>query len=118
MLPVAPVVTPPAPAVAPANDEFKVKYEAMLNEKANSIVSELKGIGLKEPEKIGAGLTGEQRISVLTSVKENVLKTAPVTTPAAPIVTAAPVDNTASKLEEIMKANGIGEQFKKYIKVN
>lgn len=119
-LPVAaPIVAPhPTPAVAPANDEFKVKYEALLNEKANAIVGELKGIGLKEPEKIGAGLSGEQRISVLTSVKENVLKTAPVTTPATPIVTGTPVDPAGSKLDEIMKANGIGEQFKKYIKVN
>jgi len=119
--PVAPITAPIAapvasPAPAPINDEYKVKYEALLNEKANTLVSELKGIGLKEPDKIGNGLTPEQRISVLTSVKENVLKTTPVTTPPTGIITPAPVPTSESKLEELMKANGIGDQFKKYLK--
>lgn len=110
-----PIAAPVAPVVAPANDEFKVKYEALLNEKANALVGELRGIGLKEPDKIGVGLTAEQRINVLTSVKENVLKTSPVTTAAVPIVTPAPVSTSESKMAELMKANGIGDQFKKYL---
>jgi len=118
---VAPMTVPiaepaPAPAVAPANDEYKVKYEALLNEKASTLVGELKGIGLREPEKIGAGLSAEQRISVLSSVKENVLKTTPATTSAVPIVTPAPVSSAESKLDQLMRENGIGDQFKKYLK--
>jgi len=120
--PITATITEPvvAPVVAPVNDEYKNKYEALLNEKANTLVGELRGIGLKEPDKIGAGLTAEQRISVLTSVKENVLKTSPVTTAAVPIVTPAPVSTAESKMDELMKANGIGDQFKKYLtkKVN
>ncbi|MFA5715484.1 MAG: hypothetical protein WC998_07080 [Candidatus Paceibacterota bacterium] len=122
---VAPVSVPVLPtpvlntaAAAPVNDEYKIKYEALLTEKANSIVNELKGIGMHEPDKIGANLTAEQRISVLSTVKENMLKTTPVTTPAASIVTPMPVADSVNKLNELMKANGIGEQFRKYIKVN
>lgn len=116
VMPVTASITEPVAApVAPVNDEYKNKYEALLNEKANALVGELRGIGLKEPDKIGAGLTAEQRINVLTSVKENVLKTSPVTTAAVPIVTPAPVSTSESKMAELMKANGIGDQFKKYL---
>jgi hypothetical protein len=82
--------------VKPTDDEVAKKYAEMLNQlenlkgsqekslkkQLNSIMGELKAVGIEHPEKmIPEGLTTDQQITILESIKENFAKNSPMSAP-------------------------------------
>lgn len=130
--PVAPVATPavapPTPVVQPPvvvnvpepkADPYKEKYEGMLKNQVDTVTGELKNLGAKDVEKIGAGLDAEQRYVMLRALKESLVINTPTTTPPETITTQPVGVSKESKIEQIMKDNGIDPLYKKYLmKVN
>ena len=77
-------------------DDIAQKYADMMNElnnlkgsqekvykkQLNAVVSDLKTMGMEHPEKmIPEGLTTEQQITILESIKENFAKNSPMSAP-------------------------------------
>ena len=97
----APLTSPEAseaavPKVSPPADDIAQKYADMMNElnnlkgsqekvykkQLNAVVSDLKTMGMEHPEKmIPEGLTTEQQITILESIKENFAKNSPMSAP-------------------------------------
>lgn len=123
--PVVPVVPATNVAVQPVTtpveqkaDQYKEKYEALLGVQVETVSNELKGLGVKDPSVIGTGLSVEQRLAVLTSVKENIVKTTPTITTETVDIQTIPIQDKDSKLKSMMVENGIDLSNLKYVKVN
>lgn len=94
--PDVPFVEPPVVSAAPAapastitSEEvaelkslvasLKADNDKMLEGQYNTVVSELKGLGIANPGTIVAGLDPKQKIATLTKIKENIAKTGSLT---------------------------------------
>lgn len=63
-------------------DALKATQEKAYKKQLTAIVNDLKSIGVEHPEKsLPDGLTTEQKITILESIKENFAKTSPLTAP-------------------------------------
>lgn len=93
---------------------YKEKYEALLSSEVTKLEGELKEMGVEKPTEFAANLGIEDRIEVLKSAKVNFVKAAPISSPPAATVKADNKSSSEKKIEAA-KANGIPEQFLKYI---
>lgn len=78
------------------NQALAAKIESLLTERYDGIVAELKRQGIEDPGAIVRGLPVEQKISVLSKMKDTVVKTKPI---AGPVDTPVPPPNSQSKVE-------------------
>lgn len=62
------------------SEHLAAKVDQLLTERYEGIVAELKGQGIEDPGKIVHGLPVEQKITVLSKMKETVVKTKPLAT--------------------------------------
>jgi hypothetical protein len=109
------ITMPPVVQEQPKPDAYKEKYESMLKTQVDTVTGELRNLGAKSVETIGAGLDTEQRFVMLRSLKEAMVINAPTTTPPATII-AQPVGvSREAKIEQLMKENGIDPEYKKYL---
>lgn len=112
--PVINVTVPPAPEAKP--DPYKEKYESILKTQVDTVSGELKNLGAKEVETIGAGLDPESRYAMLRALKETMVKNIPTTTPPETIVTKpAEAESQEAKIAKILKDAKIDPSYDKYL---
>lgn len=82
-----------AAALTAQINDYKTKVDALtaentgfIQEKTDAVVAELKTLGFKAPETIGADLPAKQRIEVLKQMKSNFVINAPSDKPTDPVV--------------------------------
>jgi hypothetical protein len=110
--------TPTGASLAPTaeNDEFKAKYNALLQTQVATVANELKAMGIPDPDAIGKDMTAEQRLGVLKAIKENYVKSAPgvMTTNTQMGGGSNPAPNKQEQIAKTMKEAGIDP--KRYMK--
>lgn len=105
-------------------DEYKMKYEQqaakteqILTGQYHALTAELKGLGIEDPSTIVHGLATEQKIAVLTKMKDSIAKNRPLAqpTPSTGESTDSSSDGERKKLvKEIATEFGLTEdQYKK-----
>lgn len=97
-----------APTTQP--DEFKGKYEALLNTQVAAIANELKNLGIADPDSIGKDIPPEQRLTILKAIKDNYVQSAPGMIPTNTQMGGNPAANEVSKKDKIaetMRKGGI-----------
>ena len=99
-------------------NDYKTKFTALeaennsyLQEKTETVVTELKTMGFKSPEMIAADLPAKQRIEVLKQMKSNFVMNAPSENPAPPID--VPKPTLVGKAAAIA---ALPEELRKYVK--
>lgn len=125
----SPVVTSPVAATISVSAEelaemkgiiatLKADNDKMLEGQYNSVVSELKGLGIANPGSIVSGLEPKQKIATLTRIKENIAKTGSLTqTPTNLGSTGGssnPVNDEAFIREQI---KDIGVSYEEYLEI-
>lgn len=91
------------------------KYDAILTKQSEGVVAELKSLGFKEPEKIGASLSAEQRFDVLVGVKSQFAKSAPLMKSGDDLDnTDAPKKQKGKSAKEVAEKMGLGK-YAKYV---
>jgi len=96
-------------------EEFRSKYEqanarieALLTQQYDQLVSEMKGLGIPDPGSIVHGLPTEQKIAVLSKMKETVLMSKPLAVPSTSETPKA--TDTTAVLDEVLKEIGISKE--------
>lgn len=95
--------------------EYEKKYNDVLNEKLQATVNEVKSLGVKEPEKIVDGMSNEQKITMLTKLKENMIIEKPAQTPA-PTTQEPPKGTPKDAMMEVLAELGVTQEYEKYTK--
>ncbi len=93
--------------------EYEQKYNDVLSEKLDLTVSEIKSLGVKEPEKIVDGMTNEQKIAMLTKLKENIVIEKPAQTPS-PSAQEPPKMTPKDAMMEVLAELGVTQEYEKY----
>lgn len=107
-------------------EDYKAKFEAqsakteqLLTAQYHSISNELKGLGIEDPSTIVHGLPTEQKIAVLSKMKESIAKNKPIAQPTTSTTEDTNVNAVATNnkaLKEAMSELGLnGEEYQKYI---
>lgn len=114
----APVVNTVVPAPeAPKPDIYKEKYEGMLKTQLDAVSGELKNLGAKDVDTIGAGLDSEARFAMLRALKETMIKNTPTTTPPETIVTKPATEGgKEDQIAKLLKDAKIDKEYTKYLK--
>lgn len=104
-------------------DDFRTKYEqanarieALMTQQYDTVVSEMKGLGVSDPGSIVRGLPTEQKIAVLTKMKESIVLNKPLATPT---TSESAPDKTAvdTALNEVLAELGVSsEEYAKITK--
>lgn len=124
-MPSAPIVAPVIPAQAPVAtipeapkpDVYKEKYEGMLKTQLDAVSGELKNLGAKDVDTIGAGLDSESRFAMLRALKETMIKNTPTTTPPETIVTKPATEGgKEDQIAKLLKDAKIDKEYTKYLK--
>lgn len=95
--------------------QLQQKNEDLLKTQYNTVRDEVKGLGIANPDDIVKGLPTEQKISILSKMKENMARTQPMSTPAGQPVSSQsqPVDQRA-KMAATLKSIGMTvEEYEK-----
>jgi len=87
-------------------EETSAKMELMMTQQYDSIVAEMKGLGVSDPGSIVRGLPTEQKISVLTKMKENIVMNKPLATPPD---TSPMSDKKTDVLDKVLSELGINK---------
>jgi len=95
--------------------EYEKKYNDVLNEKLQTVVNEVKALGVKEPEKIVDGMSNEQKIAMLAKLKESVVIEKPASTPP-PSTQEAPKATPKDAMLEVLAEMGLTQEYEKYTK--
>lgn len=123
--PVIPAVAPLPPVInvapvapeAPKPDIYKEKYEGMLKAQLDTVSGELKNLGAKDVDTIGAGLDSEARFAMLRALKETMIKNTPTTTPPETIVTKPVTEGSKEdQIAKLLKDSKIDSDYIKYLK--
>lgn len=93
--------------------EYEKKYNDVLKEKLQVTVNEVKAMGVKEPEKIVDGMSNEQKIAMLSKIKENMVLEKPPTTPP-PSTTESPKSTPKDAMMEVLAEMGLTQEYEKY----
>jgi hypothetical protein len=95
--------------------QLQQKNEDLLKTQYNTVRDEVKGLGISDPDDIVKGLPTEQKISILSKMKEKMARTQPMSTPAGQPVSSQsqPVDQRA-KMAATLKSIGMTvEEYEK-----
>jgi len=95
--------------------QLQQKNEDLLKTQYNTVRDEVKGLGIANPDDIVKGLPTEQKISILSKMKENMARNQPMSTPAGQPVSSQsqPVDQRA-KMAATLKSIGMTvEEYEK-----
>lgn len=95
--------------------QLQQKNEDLLKTQYNTVRDEVKGLGINDPDDIVKGLPTEQKISILSKMKEKMARTQPMSTPAGQPVSSQsqPVDQRA-KMAATLKSIGMTvEEYEK-----
>lgn len=93
--------------------EYEKKYNDALDEKLQATVNEIKSLGVKEPEKIVDGLPNEQKIAMLSKIKENLVIDKPSTTPP-PSTQDTQKATPKAAMIEVLEEMGLTQEYEKY----
>lgn len=106
---------PDVSALVSQNEEYKTRYEQatakieyLLNQQYEVIAAEVKSLGIAEPEKMVRGLTTEQKISVLSKMKDSIVTTRPLASPTASTTEGKSAIDDA--LESTLKELGVSRE--------
>lgn len=97
-------------------EEFRSKYEqanarieSLLTQQYDAVVAEMKGLGVSDPGSIVRGLPTEQKIAVLSKMKESIIMNKPI---AGPTTSPAPADKSSvdNALDEVLAELGISKE--------
>lgn len=95
--------------------EYEKKYNDVLNEKLMTTINEVKHLGVKDPEKIVDGMPNEQKIAMLTRLKENmIIEKAPTSPPPSTQETTKGTPKDA--MMEVLAELGLTQEYEKYAK--
>jgi hypothetical protein len=112
------VVNPDISKLVSQADEYRTKAEAAVaklevlqNQQYDTLVADMKSLGFNDPSAIVRGLPTEQKISVLSKMKENIVVNKPLAanTPATPQPTEG--DKIGSALREVQDELGISDEM-------
>ncbi|MCK9326007.1 MAG: hypothetical protein M0P69_11005 [Bacteroidales bacterium] len=95
--------------------QLQQKNEDLLKTQYNTVRDEVRGLGIANPDDIVKGLPTEQKISILSKMKENMARNQPMSTPAGQPVSSQsqPVDQRA-KMAATLKSIGMTvEEYEK-----
>lgn len=95
-------------------EEFRTKYEqanarieSLLTQQYDTIVAEMKGLGVSDPGSIVRGLPTEQKIAVLSKMKESIVLNKPIATPT---TVPSPAEKQSDALDDVLAELGIPKE--------
>lgn len=91
-------------------EEDKKFKESVFNEKYTNVVNDLKSLGVTDVENVVTDLPVDQKILVLTKMKEKIIKTAPIGNPSSDIGASNQKDSNVA-LEERLKSLHISKDY-------
>lgn len=87
-------------------EDLSAEFEAYLGEKVATLVNEVKGMNFANPEAVVEGLPVQQKITMLSKIKENLVAKTPAAAPAANLQAAPPAAPQA-KFEDMLMELGV-----------
>lgn len=91
------------------------KTESLLNDKYEAIANDVKSLGIEDPSAIVRGLPTEQKIAVLSKMRESIAKNKPIASPTTSTTKIEDQSKSVEKaLEEVLEEFGVSkEDYKK-----
>lgn len=91
-------------------EDLNVEFEAYLGEKVATLVNEVKGMNFANPEAVVDGLPVQQKITMLSKIKENLVAKTPASAPSVNLQAVPPVAPQA-KFEDMLKDLGVTDMW-------
>jgi hypothetical protein len=102
-------------------EDLTKEFETHLGDKVNSLIGEVKTVGFANPEAVIDGLPIQQKITMLSKIKENMVAAKPPTAPAANLQ-APPTQNSTqtpeAQLKVMLAEMGVEEMWNKVVTNN
>jgi hypothetical protein len=92
-------------------EQQSTKTESLLNDKYEAIANDMKSLGIEDPSAIVRGLPTEQKIAVLSKMRESIAKNKPLASPTTSTTKIEDQSKSVEKaLEEVLNELGVSKE--------
>lgn len=92
-------------------EDLTKEFELHLGAKVDSLIGEVKGIGFASPEAVVEGLPVQQKIAMLSKIKENMIASKPASAPSVGLNAQPPKMDAAKQFEKDLADLGLADMW-------